>query len=500
MKIAIKLISLLLCICLLFSACKPQEEKPEGSINPTEEGTAENPAKNEENLSKSDGKISLPYNESDGLNPYFAKSDENLYLCKLIFDSLYALDSTYTPNSVIAESISVDGNTATVKIKRGNSCRGSSNINADDVVYSFNLAKVSYGWSDDLKGISSAEKANDYAVKFTLDYADEYVAGKLTFPVVKSGTADVQTAIPTGSGDYYYLENRLVSISNSEKHIELCSVSTRESVENALKIGTSDVYFSNMSDCSYTGASGNTQSVLLNNMVYLGLNSSRGALNKYIRSAIAAKIDSEEIALSSYQGHAVASKLPVNPECTVNKEITQISTEGDKALADNIIDRCGYTKTSGKVKTNGAYSLSFSLIVNKDNQYRVAAAYIIADSLAECGFNVKVQALNFADYKERITSGNYDMYLGEINLDGSMDLSMFFVEGGTVSAGINKTDRAVTEYFNYRAGKITAKDYYGIFAEEYPFIPVVFRKGYVISSDDLKIDLTQMPNSLYSGL
>lgn len=500
MKIAIKIISLLLCICVLFSACKPQEENPDETTTTPAESATENNANTEDTFSKSDGKISLPYNESDGLNPFFAKSDENLYLCRLLFEPLYSVDSTYTANGVIAESISVNGNIATVKIKRGISCRGSSDINADDVVYSFNLAKASYGWADDLKGISAATKSNDYAVNFTLDYADSLVAGKLTFPVVKAGTADVQTAVPTGSGDYYFLEGNLINLANSKKQIYLCSVSTRDSVEDALKIGTSDVFFSNMSDCNYTGASGNTQSVLLNNMVYLGLNSERGALTKYIRSAIAAKIDSEEIALSAYQGHAVASKLPVNPESAVNNEITQISTNGDKALADNIIDRCGYTRYSGKAKTNGAYLLSFTLIVNKDNKYRVAAAYNIADSLAECGFLINVKALAFADYKERIASGNYDMYLGEVKLDASMDLSQFFLEGGTLSAGIDKTDRAATEYFNYRAGKITAEEYYKTFAEEYPFVPIVFRTGYVITSDDIKLNLKQMPFSLYNGI
>lgn len=500
MKIAIKIISLLLCICMLFSACKPQTDAPDDTTTAPVESTTENNVNKEDTFSKGDGKISLPYNESDGLNPFFAKSDENLYLSKLLFEPLYSVDSTYTANGVIAESISVNGTTAMVKIKKGISCRGSSNINADDVVYSFNLAKISYGWADDLKGVSSATKINDYAVNFTLDYTDNLVSGKLTFPVVKVGTADVQTAVPTGSGDYYHLEGKLINLANSEKNIHLCTVSTRESVEDALKIGTSDVFFSNMSDCNYTGASGNTQSVLLNNMVYLGLNSSRGALNKYIRSAIAAKIDSEEIALSAYQGHAVASKLPINPESAINNGITQIGTTGDKTLADNIIDRCGYTRYSGKAKTNGAYLLSFSLVVNKDNKYRVAAAYSIADSLAESGFYITVKALSFADYKERIASGNYDMYLGEVKLDSSMDLSQFFLESGTLNAGINKTDRAVTEYYNYRAGEITAEEYYKIFAEEYPFVPIVFRTGYVITSDDIKLNLEQMPNNLYSGL
>lgn len=500
MKRFIKIISLLLCFVLLFSACKPQEEASDESTTVPVESTTENTVNTEDTFSKSDGKISLPYNEADGLNPYFAKSYENLYICKLLFDSLYSVDSTYTANGVIAESISVNGTTAVVNLKRGISCRGSSDINASDVVYSFNLAKASFGWANDLKDIASAEVMSPYSVKFTLDYADVYVAGKLTFPVVKEGTADIQTAVPTGSGEYYFLEGNLVNIVDNKKILYLCAVSTRESADDAFKIGTSDVFFSDLSDCEYTAVSGNTDEILLNNMVYLGLNSSRGALNQYIRSAMAAKIDSEEIVLSAYQGHAVATKLPVNPKSAVNNEITQITTTGNKTLADDIIDRCGYTRYSGKAKTNGAYLLSFTLIVNKENKYRVAAAYSIADSLKESGFLINVQALSFADYSERISSGNYDMYLGEIKLDGSLDLSQFFLENGILSAGINKTERIVTEYFRYRSGEITSAQYYEVFTEYYPFVPVAFRTGYVVSSDDVKLDLTQMPENLYKGI
>lgn len=498
MKTIIKIFSLLLCFCLLFSACSNGADDKDTTA-PTEE-MSENMQTVEKPNEIGDGKIALPYNETDGLNPYFAKSYENLYICSILFDSLYSVDNTYTVTGVIAESISVTDNIATVRLRHGVSCKGSSDINAEDVIYSFNMAKASYGWGNSLSGVISAQAVGQYAVDFTLEYKDIYVAGKLDFPVVKVGTADVQSAVPTGSGDYYYSIDKLINTLNSEKVIHLSPVGTRDSAENALNIGVTDVFFSDLSDCNYTATAGSTKDILLNNMVYLGLNSSRGALNSYIRNAIAAKIDSEKIALSAYQGHATPIKLPVNPESDLAKEITLIDTNGNNVLANNIIDRCGYTRYSGKAKTNGAYTLSLSLIVNSDNKYRVAAAYNIADSLAECGFLISVQALPFAQYKERISSGNYDMYLGEIKLDNSMDISGFFREDSPLSAGINTKELVATEYFKYRAGEITPADYYEIFAEYYPIVPVLFRKGYVAASGDVNLNLKQMPYSLYSGI
>ncbi len=496
MKNGIKFIALFLCVVLLFSACKKEENSQQTTESTTEETTQNVVAEN--SAPKGDGKITLPFNESDGLNPFFAKSYENLYITEMLFDSLFDVNSTYDVENSIAKNISVSGNVATVTLRSDAHCRGSNPINASDVVYSFNLAKASYGWSGMLNGISSATVKSAYSVDFALDYSDIYVAGKLIFPIVKEGTADIATAIPTGSGEYYFSENKLINIADNSKMISLYSIGTRESAENAFKIGATDVFFSDLSDCNYSGVTGNVQDIVLGNMVYLGLNSDRGALTKHIRSAIATKIDSEEIVISSYQGHGVAVKTPVSPESTVKNELTETEKKGNTELANKILDRCGYIRYSGNAKTNGAYLLSFSLIVNNDNKFRVAAAYNIADSLKEIGFLIRVEALNYQDYQERISSGNYDMYLGEIKLDGTLDISAFFTDTGFVSAGINKNEKAATEYFRYRAGEITAKEYYDIFIEEYPFVPLLFRTGYVVNSADLTIELSEAPFSLYN--
>lgn len=490
----IKILSPLLCVVILLSACNRRVTVTE---EPTAEPQTESNSQPINTETAHDGKISLPYNDTDGLNPYFMKSYENMFIASLLFEPLYELNSAYEPVPVVAESISVGGTTATVTIKSNVECRGSSPINAYDVVYSFNLAKVSYLYGGFLSGITSAAAKSAYTVEFTLEYTDVFAAGKLTFPIVKEGTADLPEAVPTGSGAYYFLENTLVNVANDSKAIALCETDIRESVENSFKIGLSDVCFSDLSDCNYVGTTGKTEDILLNNMVYIGLNSANGALNRYVRSAIAAAIDSEDIVLSSYQGHAQAAKLPLNPALSEIKEMNFVAMSGNKALADKIIDQCGYTRFSGRAKTNGAYTLSLNLIVNADNRYRLAAAYNIADALSQVGFLITVQPLSFEDYSQRIAVGNYDMYLGEVKLDGSMDISQFFTDGTVLGTGVDKTERAATEYFRYRAGEIPAEEYYMIFAEYYPFVPVCFRKGYVVYSADVTLDSTRLPNNLY---
>ena len=76
MKKSVRLISLLLCFVLCFSACKNGGETSE------DQSTTVPVSENEVQNGTSAGQITLPYNSADGLNPYFAKSYENLFICQ----------------------------------------------------------------------------------------------------------------------------------------------------------------------------------------------------------------------------------------------------------------------------------------------------------------------------------------------------------------------------------------------------------------------------------
>ena len=492
-----KIISVFLALILLLCACGKKAEQPENT--PDESLQSEDNTQTGAGTEKT-ATVRLPFNETDGINPFFAKSYENLYLVRLLYSSLFSVTSSYTPEPLVADSININGKNVTVTVKNGLECHGAANITPADVVYSFNLAKNSYAYSDSLKSIDSAAVSGN-SVVFTSNFADSLVALKLTFPIVKENTADLQSDIPIGFGEYYFYENTLVHTNGVKPTISLTFVNTAESSSNTYKIGNTDVLFDDLSDCNYTQLHGNFLSADINNMVYLGFNGNLGGLNKNIRSAIAVLLETESIAQESYQGHAIACKAPCNPNSSMFKECdaVEISLSGDKAKAEQIIDRSGFTRYAGKALTNGSYVLSFSLIVNADNKYRVAAAYTIADTLNNAGFLIEVKPLSFEDYSERIASGNYEMYIGETKLDCSMDLSEFFTEDGTLSSGIDG-DKTAKSYFDMRSGGISYADFYKTFVENYPFVPLAFRTGAVFSSNNFDGDFSHFPYDLYYGV
>ena len=83
MKRITKIISLLLCLCILFSACTG-EKKTEETTVPVED-VSDNETTEKSNK-MGDGKVVLPYNQTDGLNPFFAKSSSGVP-CSIILPS-----------------------------------------------------------------------------------------------------------------------------------------------------------------------------------------------------------------------------------------------------------------------------------------------------------------------------------------------------------------------------------------------------------------------------
>lgn len=490
MKKMLKILSVFLSFILLFCACGKQKQ-------PSADSPLESSNNSSEAPSQSSGNLRLPYNEADGINPFFAKSYENLYIARLLYSSLFYVSNTYEAEPSVADSISIDGKTAKVSVKSGLACHGSGNITSKDVVYSFNKAKSSYAYADILQSVETATVSGN-SVIFTSVFDDSQVALKLTFPIVKENSAELQTDVPIGCGNYYFYEKTLVSTNTAMPTIVLTSVNTVKSSLNAYKIGNTDIFFNDLSDCNYTGLHGSFTSADLNNMVYLGFNGNLGGLNKNIRSAVAVLLNSEEIAKVCYQGHAMPAKAPCNPASALckNSGCDLILISGDRSKGAQILDRSGFTRYAGKALTDGSFVLSFSLIVNRDNKYRVAAAYAVADALNKAGFYIEVKPLSFEDYSERIASGNYEMYIGETKLDYSMDLSQFFTENGLLSKNIAQ-EKTAESYFQMRAGKISYADFYKVFVEYHPFVPLVFRTGAVFSSNNFGGDFSRFPYDLY---
>ena len=130
--------------------------------------------------------ITLLYSKADTFNPYTAKTEINRQLCKLLYEPLVKTDDNFEPHNSIAKSVKISKDVCTVVLKDVKFSDG-TRLTADDVVYSYKLAKKSKtAYKNKLYAVESVSAKDSSTVVFTLEKRDPYFANVLDFPIIKS--------------------------------------------------------------------------------------------------------------------------------------------------------------------------------------------------------------------------------------------------------------------------------------------------------------------------
>ena len=506
-----KIITLLLIVLLLsITGCASNTVVENGNK------TAKKPQKNV----KYTDTITLLYSTSDTFNPYQAKTDINRQICKLLYEPLVKTDDGFKPHNAIAKSVKINKNICTVELKQVSFSDG-SDVTASDVIYSYNLAKkYSTPYKYKLYEVISAE-AQGSKVVFRLSQNDPYFANVLDFPIIKSGSdkktdTDSVKFPPIGAGRYklnskntaLVLNDYYFGKSGNIKKISLINSPDSESVSHRIEIGAADLYYSDISDGIIPRMSGTKVNINLNNLIYIGVNHNNKKLSKVnIRQAISSAIDRDEITKNAYFNNAKSATGFFNPSWEEAKSLQNIQTTANSEITIENLNEIGYNSLDGDgVRVKGNSSLRFSLLVNKENAMRVAAAKLIASQLKKQEIKVTVIKVSFKEYKKRLKSGKFDLYLGEVKITENMDLSQLILSDGAVAYGIKavknvkdtETDETDTKTAkkktfacskvikNFYDGKNSISDVAVTLQNDMPIIPVCYRTGVLFYNENIE--------------
>lgn len=426
--------------------------------------------------------LKLAYSKADMLDPFTCTMSANIQILGLIYDGLYKLDRSYKPEPVIAKSAIVSGTTVNVTLDSVKFSDGTA-LTANDVAYSFNKAKNAPYYAERLKNFASVSISSSNMLVFTLASPDPYALACLTFPVVKNGS---EGELPIGSGRYapqvsgetvYLVVNSKKSGFNPAiKTITLVPVRDSSSIESSLEIGNTSFYYNDLNSGTYSRINAKTVEMGINNFVYLAFNSqSEIFANPLIRQAVNLAINRKEIALTAFQGHARETYSPFNPDWhrLENKDLV-ISADMQKAA--ELITQSGIDIAQKEV----------SVLVNKENGFKLEAAQFICDYLAKLGFNVKLKDYEAQYYSEAVELGAYDMYIGEIRLLPNMDLSPLL--SGAAGYGIDPLCPSAARYSQLLSGGCELMDFINTFNEDLPFIPLCYRNGAASYTNAMQAD------------
>lgn len=484
-KKKLALIMVLVLLLLLFSSCKKKDDIIVNNVTVT--------ADDGQVISiNRDSVFKLPCTRSDSFNPFFAEMLNNQTLMTLMYEPLFCLDDTFTAQPVLAQSCTIEKLTLTVRLKSGAKFSDGSAVTASDVVYSFRQAKEAPGYAANLAGLASAEATDTGTVVFTAAGSNVNAEMLLTFPVVKNGTGGSAGDLPVGSGrfvlkidgtSYEMAPNGFYSKTPAITKIQLVNAESEEEIENALHIGNISFIFNDLSKGSKTSGNAKSTAVPLNNLVYIGFNPKNIlGQSSNLRKAVSYAINREDIVSAAYHSFATEATSVFNPLWAGSAGTDVASIHSDDKAAELAVQSSVYGDAP------------LRLLVNNENDYRRAAADLIAKQLNAQGLQVTVSALPYDTYMQYLAAGYYDLFLGEVRLTDNMNLNCFFTAEGNCAFSVNPANSSTAAaYAAYLAGESELGEFVIAFKEEMPLVPVAYRKGVVAYTSQMRIQ----PQSTY---
>ncbi|MBQ3000735.1 MAG: ABC transporter substrate-binding protein [Oscillospiraceae bacterium] len=432
-----RLICIWLAVCLLLSLGGCSYDYSD--YIPTGGGLADGKPQDPTQPDNGDKIITLTYYKEKGLNPYLCTDYTNRVLMSLLYQGLFATDSSYHTTPVLCDSYtpSPDYMTHIFTVDPKATYSDGTRVTARDVVASLNAAKESAYYAGRLLHITSITLSDEERVVIYTDTAMGNLPILLDIPIVPS--SQVSADMPIGSGPYMledtvvgcYLKKRtswwcqaVLQISTPAIPLmEAASVSgirddfQFNGLDFALTDPSSDKYVDYRSDAEMW----NCESGLF---LYIGCNEDSTVFDSpELRAALTYAIDRDSLAGKFYRGFAQSATLPASPH----------SPYYNKALAG----KYGYdaAKFAEAVTASGKQGSTVVLLVNSDDTLRLQAARAIGDMLSAGGFVVEMKELGGTAYENAIKRREFDLYLGKTRLSPNMDLSAFFYTWGELSYG-----------------------------------------------------------------
>lgn len=503
MKKAKTAVAILLCFVMLFCTACSKNKGGKGEDSSGDSSSAE-----------SETSLQLLYCSSDTLNPFNTENQLNVMIGRLIYEPLFSLSNEFEAIPVLAESISVNEKTYTVKLISAKFSDGST-VTAEDVLSSFLLAKESPLYSYLFYNVISAEAVDETSISFTLKNLDPYFQNMLTFPVIKKDSdkltdSDKVELPPIGSGKFAFASSEALSekmlIKNTQYHgecnvdiIKLVDAPDSEAVAHHVEVGATDIYYTDPASSNIVRMSGKKSSVNLNNLVYIGVNHSKGRLSDpAIRQALSAALDRTELAKTPYYGNAVAAPGFFHPDFKPCIGYQTIQLTADNKICIENLEKIGYNRldSDGFYLNEKGDRLEFDLLVNEENSARVAAAKLISKQAAEVGIKINVNAVDSELYLAALKTKSFELYIGEVKVSQNMDMSELVLPGGRAAFGIlapkkttDESGAASRDYTDVIEGIKKGEDLVSSLATslvtDMPVIPLLFRSSLLFYSKNV---------------
>ena len=465
---------------LLLTGCK--NSGPVSSLQPSEDSQEE---ESENTRVVLPDNFTLPYEPNQTLDPVTCPDGVQQTVGSLLYEGLFRLDETLTPQPWLCTSYQYDPATYTYTftLRSGVLFSDGSAFTAADAAATLRRAMNSDRYRTRLYQVTDVSGSGS-TLTVVLSGPNTSFPALLDIPIVKAGTETSLT--PIGTGPYQFTSgessSRLTVNPNwwnggtlPVQQIFLSAAEDRDTLLYQFSSHDIQLLTADLTGTDPITATGNISYEDADTTVlqFLGFNTARAPFqDSAARRALGLGINRETLVSAVLSGHARAAQFPVSPVSPLYPaELESLYSYDDFAAA---MEAAGLN--TGRTRT-------VTLLVNQENTFKASAAEHIAQALSDFDLQIQVEALPWEEYAAALAAGNFDLYYGEVRLPANWDLSALVGTGGSLNYGgwaDPQTEQLLAACAAAEDRAAALSDLCAYLQQQAPILPLCFKSSSVL--------------------
>lgn len=501
--------------------------------------------------------FSLGYYKGEGLHPYTCENTTNQNLMGLLYESLFAIDQTFTVQPCLAKRCAIqvrsasgsqkeqdktedgegadtsepseaDGTqttqkegkketeseaeqprskiagktTCTIQLREDVTFSDGSPMTAEDVVYSIQQAKRKGSvYRERFSDVTDVTATGSYSVRIELNAADGAVDALLDVPIISRSGGTT----PLGTGPYVLNTQKgtAVSLTRNPNWWQGASLPTE----------IISLYPAEDSDMMIFGFGSDAISMVSTDLTGTNALSYTGEYNVvdypttsmlYVgcnpRSGPCQNQSFRQALYYAFDRETLSTKMLSGHAQPAVLPVSPSSKLYDAELAEQY----AWSEETAKEKLSDGqyYHQTLTLIVNQESAFKTAFAQEMEKQLEAIGIQVNVEALPWAEFADALEKRDFDLYLGEVKLKSNFDLTALVGSNGNLNYGgyqDKELEALLTQFQTANAANRpkAAKALYQAMAEAAAVIPLCFKNQSVLTHWSANVVMTPTQQNLF---